>query len=323
MAAGRCLLLTDAERFPPGESARSLLAAVGITLIECPASASQEEFMDMCQSADGLLVFARPISFSVIDNLPARCKVIARCGTGYDNIDVAAARRRGIAVTYVPDYAVSEVADHTMALILDCVRRVSYSHARMRCGHWLSYPELRPIHRSSAMTLGLWGFGRIAQAVADRARAFGFKIIAHDPYVSGNAMLDRGVVPVTREHLLAESDVLSLHVPLTSKTVRMMDDVAFQMLQRKPYLVNTSRGGLVDVDALVRALEQERIAGAALDVLASEPIAQESPLLRDPRVTLTPHSAAFSEEALDEVIQRAVVDAIRVLNGEPPRNPVE
>jgi D-3-phosphoglycerate dehydrogenase / 2-oxoglutarate reductase len=251
-----------------------------------------------------------------------RCRVVARCGAGYDNIDAGVARARGVEVVYVPDYGVDDVADHTLALILACARKVVAGDRLVRRGEWPAYGDMAPMHRLRGSLLGLLGFGRIARGVADRARGFGMRVIAHDPYVQDEEMAPHGVTPVSFDELLESADVLSVHAPLTPDTRGLLDGSVLAQLRPGAILVNTSRGAIVDEAALAEALDSGAIAAAGLDVFADTPPSRDNPLLVHERTVLTPHSAAFTEEALAEVRGRALEDVLRVLSGLPAQHPV-
>ena len=228
-----------------------------------------------------------------------------------DNIDIPAATARGMWVTNVPDYATDEVSMHAIALLLTQLRRVNAYAARTRQGGW-DGSDASTMRRPGQVTLGVLGFGRIGSAAAAKGRGLGLRVIAHDPGVDPATIRAAGVEPVDWETLLRTSDYLSLHVPLEAGTRQIMDRRAFALMQPHAYLINTAQGGVIDEAALQEPLQEGRLAGAALDVLTTEPPAPDHPLLRDPRVTITPHIARGSAEASKDV---------RVLRGERPLFP--
>jgi lactate dehydrogenase-like 2-hydroxyacid dehydrogenase len=240
--------------------------------------------------------------------------VLARCGTGYDNIDVDAARERGIEVVYVPDYGMDDIADHALALLFACARRIAESDRAVRAGAWPSYAALSPMFRLRGRTLGVLGYGRIGRNLAEKARALGLRVLAHDPYVA-EASTDR-------EALFRESDFISVHVPLTEETRHSVGREDLALMKPTAILINTARGPIVDTTALAEALLEGRLGGAGLDVFEEAPLPAEHPLRRCDNAVLTPHSAAYTEEALAEVRKRPLADALRVLRGDPPINPV-
>src|SRR5262249_47161068 len=231
-----------------------------------------------------------------------RCKAIGRFGLGVDNIDVPAAAELGITVTYVPDYCMHEVSDHAMALLLALARKIPLSNKLVQAGRW-EIPAVVPIHRLAGRVLGLVGFGNIPRALAPKAKAFGLRVVTHDPYVSQQALAAAGVESVSLDRLLEISDFVSIHAPLMPATRG---------------LFNAERGPLVDEDALVSALDSGRIGGAALDVVAVEPLPKDSRLIGRDNVILTPHTAFYSVEALNELQTKCAADVARVLSGEKP-----
>jgi D-3-phosphoglycerate dehydrogenase len=271
------------------------------------------------READGLIVELQTISAEMIADLK-RCRVIACASTGFDYVDGGAAARRGIWVTHVPGYCTDEVATHTLALLLSQARRLPQLQKSVRAGEWDPRP-VRPLNHVRGRTLGVLGYGRIGTAVAAKTAALGFRVVACDPYVDQEAMRAAGVRPVDLETLLRESDYLSLHVPLTEETRGLLDAQALALLKPQAYLINTARGAVVDEAALVEAVRSGRLAGAAIDVLASEPPPPDHPFLHDDRFTVTPHSAWCSEEADREVWERSASDVARVLRGERPNWP--
>jgi D-3-phosphoglycerate dehydrogenase len=251
------------------------------------------------------------IDESVID----RCsgwRVIGRYGVGVDNVDVAAATRNGIAVVNVPDYCVEEVATHTAALALAALRRTRNSRELVDDGRWSTWSELRPVERLSTSTLGLVGVGRIGAQVARLLGPFFGRVIAHDVASSLT-----GAEMVSLDDVFSEADVVSLHCPLTAETANLVDASRLGSMKRTAYLVNVSRGGLVDTGALAAALRDGTIAGAALDVLPVEPPDPTDPILSAPNLTLTNHIAWYSETAL-VVLRRLLAERCSAyLNGDP------
>jgi D-3-phosphoglycerate dehydrogenase / 2-oxoglutarate reductase len=269
--------------------------------------------------ADALMVTVQEVTEAVLDAMPA-CKVVARVGTGLDSIDLDGAARRGVQVTYVADYSVDEVSTHAIALLLACARRIPQYLDLVRAGQWNSVGA-GTIRRLSEQTLGIAGFGRIGRAAAGKGRGLGLRVLVCDPYQSGEDIRAAGCEPASWDTLLAESDFISLHVPLTPDSDRLINAAALRAMKPTAVLINTARGGLVDEAALAAAIRAGEIAGAALDVLAAEPPAAGSPLLADPRVLITPHGAWYSAEAQRDVVVRACEDVRRVLTGRPPRSP--
>jgi D-3-phosphoglycerate dehydrogenase len=314
------VLLTDRDRFPFDDDDLATLSVAGLEVVEIDGH-DPETIAAAAAGVDAIFVYHAKLTPGLIGQL-GDCSVIARCGSGYDNIDVAAARAAGKEVVYVPDYGIDDVADHTLALLLSCVRRVVSSDRAMRQGAWPSSRALGPMRRLRGSTLGLLGFGRIARAVAHRAQAFGMEVIAHDPAIDELEAARRGVRAVAPGTLLREAHGVSLHVPLTPRTHHLIGADELALMRPDAILVNTSRGEIVDEAALVEALREGRLAGAGLDVFEAEPLPESSPLRTLSNVVLTPHSAAFSTQALAEVRKRAIADAVRVLAGAPAKDPV-
>jgi D-3-phosphoglycerate dehydrogenase len=283
-------------------------------------SASADDILAVAREADAVLVTYAKLPGELLREL-TRCKVIGRFGLGVDNIDIAAAARLGITVTYVPDYCLREVSDHAMALLLALARKVPFSNSLVQSGRWELSPIV-PLRRLDGQVLGLIGFGNIPRALAPKAKSFGLKVITHDPYVSADVAKAFGVENTSFEDLLGRSDFVSLHAPLLPATRGLMNADSFARMKQGAFLINTARGPLIDETALVVALDSGHLGGAALDVVAVEPLPKESPLLGRNNVILTPHTAYYSVEALGELQTKCASDVARVLSGETPVYPV-
>ena len=249
-----------------------------------------------------------------------KVKIISRFGIGVDNVDLDAASKAGIVVTKVPDYCIDEVSDHAMALLLTIVRKIPAANEQVHAGVW-KMPNFVPIYRLRGSTLGLAGFGRIPQLVVPKAQAFGMKVVAYDPFVPAEVFKSLGVEQVDFEQLLAVSDYISVHCPLTPETKGLFGESAFKKMKNKAYLVNTARGPVVDEVALAKALDAGEIAGAGLDVMTTEPPVG-SPLLGNKKAIITPHTSFYSEESLVDLQTKAAQEVANVLTGKPARNPV-
>ncbi|MFN8481846.1 MAG: C-terminal binding protein [Anaerolineae bacterium] len=287
-------------------------------VILAPAS-DTETLRGVLADADGVLNCYARLDADLVRGLK-RCRIIARYGIGLDTIPIEAATEAGIVVTNVPDYCIEEVADHTLALLLNLARGVAVGQSVTREGGW-GLKAWPPLRRLRGQTLSLLGFGRIARTVAARARGFGMRILAYDPYVPDTAMAAIGAEAATFANAARQADFLSLHMPLSEQTHHLIDAAVLAQMKPTAYLLNTSRGGLVDTDALVAALTAGRLAGAGVDVLEQEPPPSDHPLRRMPNVLLTPHAAFYSKEALAELEVRAAEEVGRVLRGEAPRSP--
>jgi len=284
-------------------------------------SAAADDILAVARDADAILVTYAKLSGDLLRRLK-RCKAIGRFGLGVDNIDVAAAKECGITVTYVPDYCMREVSDHAMALLLALARKVVLSNDLVQSGRW-EMPAVVPIRRLEGQVLGLVGFGNIPRQLAPRAQAFGLRVITHDPYVAPDVLAAACVEGVSFDDLLARSDFVSIHAPLLLATRGLFNAAAFAKMKRGACLINSARGPLVDEPALIAALDSGHLGAAALDVVASEPLAKDSPLLGRANVILTPHTAFYSVEALEELQTKCASDVARVLSGEPPIYPVK
>jgi len=279
-----------------------------------------EEFLPQAADCDALLnTYAGPITAEAMARMP-KCRIIARYGIGVDTIDLDAATQAGIIVTNNPTYCIEEVAEHTMALVLACARKVAVYDRLVRGGRW-EVPPGKPMFRLSGRTLGLVGFGNIARQVARRAAAFGMRILFADPFVEEG----RDDVPGKKTEfvdLLARADFLSLHPPLTPETRKMIGDEALSRMKPTAFVINCSRGPVIDTDALVRALDARKIAGCALDTIDPEPLPDPHPLRGRENVIVTPHVAWYSEQALVGLQAGAPAEVRRVLMGEWPLNVV-
>jgi D-3-phosphoglycerate dehydrogenase len=279
-----------------------------------------EEFLSEATDCDALLnTYAGPITAETMSKMP-KCKIIARYGIGVDTIDLDAATAAGIIVTNNPTYCIEEVAEQTMALILSSARKIPFYDRMVRSGRW-EVPPGKPIYRLAGRTLGLVGFGNIARAVAVRATAFGLKVLYCDPFVKEGQFQAPGK-GVDLDTLLRESDFVSLHPPLTPQTRKMIGEDAFKKMKSTAVLVNCARGPIVDTDALVRALDSKKIAGAALDTVDPEPLPDPHPLRARDNVILCPHAAWYSEQAMAGLQAGAPGEVRRVLTGEWPVNVV-
>ncbi|MCD6083832.1 C-terminal binding protein [Candidatus Aerophobetes bacterium] len=309
------VVVTDYD-YPDLDIERRIITEAGGTLIPAQCR-SEEEVIQKAKDAHGLLTQYAPISRKVIEAL-SQCRVIARYGIGVDNIDISAATQRKIVVVNVPSYCEEEVASHTLALILACVRKIFLFNQAIRKGNW-DWKLGRPIVRLSEQKLGLIAFGKIAKMVARKARAFGFSLMGFDPYVSDEEFAAEGVRKVDLDYLLKNSDIICVHAPLTQETRHMLGREEFKKMKSSSFLVNTSRGAVVDEKALYEALREGQIAGAALDVLEEEPPGKDSPLLKLDNVIFTPHVAWYSESSLKELRAKAATDLVRVLEGKTPQ----
>ena len=300
---------------------RPRIEAAGADLILRKAR-TEAEIIATCRDAT-MVLFENadtPLTAGVISSLPA-CRAIVRYGVGVDSIDVAAATRHGVVVANAADFCTEEVSDHAVALILAGARRIAYFDRKIRGGSWQGFDPNLTLRRVSCLTLGLLGWGRIAQAVARKMAGFQMRILVSDPYVR-SLPPGSAVELVTKEQLLRDSDLLSLHLPLNAETRHAIGEPALGLMKPSALLINTSRGGVVDEAALVRALQEKRLGGAALDVFEVEPLPAGSLLRSMEQVTLTPHYAASSQDSIKH-LQRTVTDSVEaMLRGHWPPFPV-
>jgi D-3-phosphoglycerate dehydrogenase len=317
-ARPRALVLTHV--FPDLAPERAVLEPHGIDVID-GAKLALAARLEEAEACDALLVQDTPIDAAFIGRL-RRCRVLGLYGAGIDNADVGAARRRGLAVVHVPDYGTEEVADHALCLLLACARGLAPLGASLRAGAWDYGAAARPLHRLKGRTLGIVGLGRIGRRLAAKAGALELRVLGTDPAVGPAEAGAAGIDWRPLRDLLAESDFVSLHAPLVPATEGLIGRAELARLKPGACLINVARGGLLDESALLEALDEGRVAGAGLDVLAVEPAPAGHPLIGHPRVVMTPHSAWYSEEAMRDLQRLLAEDVLRVLRGELPRCPV-
>ena len=281
---------------------------------------TEAETVEAARGADVLFVNFAPVTAAVLDVL-APGAIVVRYGVGYDNVDVPAARERGIAVANVPDYGVETVADHTVTLLLTLLRRIGTYTAGIRSEGWVTPGSVGPIASFADTTVGLVGTGRIGRQVAERLKPFGFRVIAYDPFVTA-ASLDGHIRMADLDTVLAEADALTLHCPLTPENHHLIGSETLARMKPGAFLVNTSRGGLVDAEAVADALGSGRLRGVAFDVFEPEPLAADSPLRAHPNALFTPHAAFYSTRSLDNLQRLAAEEAGRALRHEALRCPV-
>ncbi len=305
--------------FPSLEPEQAVLGPLGVEL-RPQQCRSEEEIIALAQDADAVLNCYAKMAARVIEKLK-RCKIIARYGIGVDNVDLAAASKARILVTNVPDYCVDEVSDHALALILSLARKIVAADTGVKNGNW-SVTAHAEIRRLRGQTLGLLGFGKIAKALASKVQPLGMKVLVYDPYLEAELISRHGAEAVSLDRLLAEADAISIHVPLSSETRNLIGQRELALMKSTAFLINTSRGGIVDEQGLAAALKEGQLGGAALDVLSVEPPPQDHPLRQAPNVILTPHLAFYSRESVIELQTKAAEEVARALKGEPPRSPV-
>jgi C-terminal binding protein len=292
---------------------------------------SEDDLVGQIEDAAAIMLYHFIcLSARTIERLK-QCRLIVRCGVGFDNVDRAAARARGIPVANVPDYGTEDVADSAIGMMLALTRGIHYLNDRLQLGQgpWI-YTQAQPLHRLRGRTFGMIGIGRIGTATALRAKALGMEVVYYDPFVPQGRDKSLGIRSVeTLDELLANAYVVSLHCPLTPETKHIINRDTLAKMSAGSYLVNTARGGVVDVLAVLEAINSGHLRGAAIDVLETEPPPADHPLMvawRDPkhpahgRIIINPHSAFYSEEGLLDMRIKGSQNCRRVLLGEAPWN---
>lgn len=276
-----------------------------------------DEAIAFGKEANGWLVqYMKPIDAQVFSSCP-KLKVVGRCGIGYDVIDVPAATAAGVVVTNVPSYCEDEVSDHAMALLLSCARKTALYTAAVKGGVW-DWKIGSPIARLRGQTLGLVGFGKIPRTLVPKAKAFGMDVICADPYLKPEAAQANGVTLVEFNKLLCQADFISVHCPLTKETEGMFNAEAFARMKPTAFIINTARGPIIDVPALVAALKDGQIAGAGLDVMPDEPPVKDESLLALDNVVLSPHVGWYSEDSIVDLQARIGRHVAQVCAGQKP-----
>lgn len=316
MNAKMKVYLTDSE-FPDYIYEKLEIEKVGGS-IERLSCKTEEDIIKYCQDAVGLIVQYAPITKHVLESLP-NLKVVSRMGIGVDNIDIEAATKLGIYVSNVPDGSLEEVSSHALALLMALSRKITVLNNTVKVDkNWNMQPAI-PIRRFTIQTLGFLSFGRIAQRLAEKAKPLGLKMIAYDPYLPENIAKQYDVKLVDIETVLEQSDYISIHSPLTKETRHLINIEALKKMKNTAYLINTGRGPIIDEKALIEALKTKEIAGAGLDVLETEPIENDNPLLEMENVIITPHVAWYSDEALIDIRSKVAKGVAEVISGTIPK----
>jgi len=310
------IVITD-HRFPDVAQERRAVEAARGTLLDAQTT-DEQELCKVCSDADGVLTARAPITRRVIESLQ-RCRIIVRYGIGVDTVDIAAATERGIQVANVPDYCVDEVSDHALTLLLMLSRQMIPSISLARQDRWVM-TDMPALHRLRGQTCGLVGCGKIGSLLASKVKPLGMRVIIHDPYLSESRCTEMGAELVSFDTLLAQSDFISLHAPLNNETQHLFGEAAFAKMKKTAFLLNTSRGGLIDEAALIAALDSGKISGAGLDVLESETAVTpvRTALVNHPKMIVTAHTAWLSVEARVALQAKAIEQALACLRGEIP-----
>jgi D-3-phosphoglycerate dehydrogenase len=294
------------------EEEKEELGRIGAELILAQVK-EEKDLIRECKEADGLINQYSLLTRAVLEQLP-KCKVLARYGVGVDSVDLKAATDLGIIVANVPDYCMDEVANQTIAMILTLIRKTAFLDRKVKSGEWDFHSGI-PIHRTKGKTLGLIGCGKIGLEVAKKISAFGVRVMTFDPYLE---KAPEGIELKDFDSVLKESNFISVHCPLNNSTRHLIGEKEFKKMEKKPLLINTSRGPIIDEKALIHALREGLLSGAGLDVLETEPPDSQSPLLKMENVVLSPHIGFYSVESISELKRRTAKNVADVLMGKWP-----
>jgi D-3-phosphoglycerate dehydrogenase len=315
---------------PPGDPLpmeREGLAEFADGLVSYGNLATPEQLIDRCHDADAILTPGGRFTRSVLAELE-HCRCIVRYGVGYDTIDVPAASENNILVVNIPDFCLPEVANHALALLLDCAKKITRHDRWVRAGQWgdrggaYRSPFLSPMGPIHGETVGLVGFGQIAREFHRRLVPLDMRVIAYDPYIPAERAAALGVEILPLDEVMRQSDYISIHTPLTPETRHLINAEMLALMKPTAYLINTSRGPVVDEPALIDALQNGVIAGAGLDVFEAEPLPTDSPLMQMENVVLVPHTASYADETFRIMWRRVGEEAARTLRGQMPNTPV-
>lgn len=307
------IIITDCDHENIDIETEILSAAkIPFKLLQCK---TEDDLIAECKGTEILINQYAPITEKVMKALIPELKQVIRYGVGVDNIDVTAATQLGVQICNVPDSGSNEVADHALALTMALQRKIVLMNDYTKNRKW-DYTRAIPIRRSNTLTVGIVGIGRIGKAFAKRAQSFGFSVIAYDPIYKSKLDGEYAFIDIVSiDTLLETSDIISLHCP-SDNALGLFNDKAFNKMKNTAYLINTSRGGIIDEEALDRALTEGKIAGAALDVVEKEPMSPEAPLFRHDNFLCTPHMSWYSEEAALELKRKVAEEALRFARGE-------
>ena len=311
------VLITD-HVWPTTDPERAVLEAAGAEVIVAP-DGDEDTLINLAKDADAIMTCFAKVTEKVIRSAE-KCVAIGRFGVGTDNIDVATATELGIPVTYVPDYCVDEVSDHVLAMLHTWNRKIALFDQSVKSEGWGHLGLTMRIKRLRGKTIGIVGFGRIGQAVAEKASVFGLKILASDPVTPKEIVESYGGQLVTFEELLEQSDFVSLHAPLTPATEKLIGSREFGLMKDDSFLINAARGPLIDESALYDALSNGKIGGAGLDVMVENEPPKDHPLMQLENILITPHTAFFSQESTLELEERAASEVVRVYKNIMPEN---
>lgn len=298
-----------------------VIKKAGIELMDIDA-ATEDEIIVKAEEADVVFTVRAVFTRRVFENLP-KLQAVVRCGIGYDNIDVDAATDNHVLVVNIPDFCFEEVSNHAIVLLMACAKKlVGMNHLLKTAGWGASRRIMEPMGSIWRQTLGIVGCGNIGRMTARKAQCFGLNVIGHDPYVDRKLARESGIALKSLPEVMGESDYVSLHPCLNQETFHLIGEKQLTLMKPNAYLVNTSRGSVVDEPALIRALQDKRIAGAGLDVFEKDPIDPGNPLLKMDNVIVTPHSAFYCDASFKRLRISVGEEAVRVAKGMWPKNVV-
>lgn len=310
------VVLTDYE-FDTLEYEERVFAESGLEISFIKAQCrTEDEVIEAAKDADAIINQYAPLSERVLRSL-TKCKVISRYGVGVDTIDLAVAKELGIKVCNVPDYGIEEVSNHTLALLMAWSRKIVELNNAVKNGIW-DFSIGKPIYRFENRVFAIFGFGRIPRRVIEKVQPLGFTLVGYDPFVSEEVMASYGVRKVELKEALKIGDILSFHVPLLEETRHLINKETIKSLKDGVFIINTARGPIIETAALIEGLKTKKIAGAALDVVEHEPIPANHELLIFNNVYITPHSAFYSVEAIEELRTKTTKNVVDVLAGQKP-----
>ncbi|WP_397385546.1 C-terminal binding protein [Prosthecobacter sp.] len=313
------IAITD-YTFPDLSLEEAVLRPAGIEIVSFKEKRSPAELAELVRDADAVIAQFAPVNAEVVAAM-TKAKVIVRYGIGYDNVDFAVARERGIPVCNIPDYCIDEVADHTLAFILAITRQVVPNALDIRAGKWGLATPLTAMSSLKHLTIGIVGFGRIGREVVKRLLAFKARVLVFDPVVAADEITKAGAsVAASFDELLAQSDIVSPHCPSTPKTKQLFNSAVFAKMKAGSIFINVGRGDLADSTAITDALQSGHLAGAALDVFDPEPIPADHPIRTMPNVILAAHIASASPPAVKTLRETAARIALMAVRGEPLPN---
>ena len=283
---------------------------------------SEDDIIVQAQDADAILTVGAPMTRRVLEKLP-KCQLIVRYGIGYDTVDVEAATDNNILLVNIPDFCLEEVSNHALALLLACAKKIPHLNNLVKDGRWGEAKRVQsPMESVHGQVLGIIGCGNIGRTTARKARCFGLDILGYDPYVDKTVAEEIDITLVDLPELLEKSDYISVHTALTEETYHLIGEEQFKLMKPSALIINTARGSVVDEAALIRALQEGRIAGAGLDVFEQEPVDPGNPLLKMDNVIVMPHSASYSDVAFRRLRKSVGQEAARLLSGKWPKNVV-